>query len=124
MQIAFFSQSHTFCSNFYSTTLPTPSNISHKGHVKSSLQADLSEGEKVQGSLVLRSRVVDELQSAKEVYHCTNNLEERTTRSEVGRRRAWKREAKKKTGGAREGKMEERETGKKERRREGSEEKG
>ena len=54
-----------------------PSNVSHKGHVKSSLQADLSEGEKVQGSLVLRSCVVDELQSAKEVYYCANNLEKR-----------------------------------------------
>ena len=65
---------------FYSTTLLAPSNISYKGHVKPFLQADLSEGEKVQGSLVLRSCVVDELQSAKEVYHCTNNLEKRGRR--------------------------------------------
>ena len=64
--------------------LPTPSNISHKGHVKPSPQADLSEGEKVQGSLILRSCVVDELQSAKEVYHCANNLEKRGRR-EVGK---------------------------------------
>ena len=60
--------------------LPTPSNISYKGHVKPSLQANLSEGKKVQGSLVLRGCVVDELQSAKEVYHCTNNLEKRGRR--------------------------------------------
>ena len=65
---------------FILALLPTPSNISYKGHVKSSLQVDLSKGEKVQGSLVLRSCVVDELQSAKEVYHCTNNLEKRGRR--------------------------------------------
>ena len=74
--------------------LSTPSNISHKGHVKFSAQADLSEGEKMQGSLILRSCVVDELQSAKEVYHCANNLEKWTTRREVGKGRAWGREEK------------------------------
>ena len=97
---------HIHHGNFYSTTLLAPSNISYKGHVKSSLQADLSEGEKVQGSLILRSCVVDELQSAKEIYHCTNNLE----KEEGGRlRREGHREERRrgKTGGAREGKMEE-----------------
>ena len=65
----------------------------------------------MQGSLVLRSRVVDELQSAKEVYYCANNLEKRGRR-EV---RTWGREEKReKKGVQREGKMEERETGKKE----------
>ena len=64
----------------------------------------------MQGSLVLRSCVVDELQSAKEVYHCTNNLEKRGRR---GLRRGGHREERRrgKTGGAREGKMEEKETG-------------
>ena len=64
----------------------------------------------MQCSLVLRRCVVDELQSAKEVYHCTNNLEKKEG---GGLRRGGHREERRrgKTGGAREGKMEEKETG-------------
>ena len=70
----------SYPTNYCITLLPTPSNISYKGHVKPSPQADLSKGEKVQDSFILRGCVVDELQSAKEVYHCTNNLEKRRRR--------------------------------------------
>ena len=41
----------------------------------------------MQGSLILRGCVVDELQSAKEVYHCTNNLEDKEER-----RKEWGRD--------------------------------
>jgi len=67
---------HSYPINHCITLSPTPSNISYKGHVKASLQANLSKREKAQDSLILRSCVVDEFQSAKEVYHCANNLGE------------------------------------------------
>ena len=77
----------------------------------------------MQGSLVLRSRVVDELQSAKEVYYCANNLEKRGRR-EV---RTWGREEKREKKGCKErGRWGRRRQGRSvgQVKREGSEEKG